>query len=210
MLKIARRRLCEPCVRGWWSERGLCLRSGLSLLGERCPGWLATDLSLAMEGDAAQSPLHFRVNVVFSSRCYGERQLATQPISSIQLEGITAGRAIANREWLVLVSRIHNQSALPHLVPDAVQAWEQIRERLSQALQNNMQTQQERRIQAVLGHPALRTIADRDGRAIVEVGELIVPQAVERAKRAGKLECLLGAAYRHIDRVSPPSEPPEY
>ncbi|MGB5900967.1 MAG: hypothetical protein WBD58_00805 [Geitlerinemataceae cyanobacterium] len=52
---------------------------------------------------------------------------------------------------------------------------------------------EERRIQNALGKPAHRTIVDRHGETILESGNIVTPEAIDRAKRAGILDILFSA-----------------
>jgi hypothetical protein len=52
---------------------------------------------------------------------------------------------------------------------------------------------EERRCQSALGQAVHRTIIDRNGEAILESGERVTPEALDRAKRSGILDILFSA-----------------
>ncbi len=58
-----------------------------------------------------------------------------------------------------------------------------------------------------LGYPVTRTICDRHGQVILEVGDLVTHQALHQAWEAGVLHVLLSALYRGSAAAPLPHRP---
>jgi uncharacterized protein YrrD len=72
---------------------------------------------------------------------------------------------------------------------------DRLRERLSENQQKARDESQERAIKRALGRPTTRVILDRDDDVILDTGELITNEAIERARQAGVLDILTSSVY---------------
>jgi len=63
-------------------------------------------------------------------------------------------------------------------------------------LNNNNYYWQDKKIRSILGYPVKRVICDRQGNIILNVGDIIGFQALERVKQADKLDYLFSSVYR--------------
>jgi uncharacterized protein YrrD len=61
---------------------------------------------------------------------------------------------------------------------------------------------EETRINAALGKPASRVVLDKQDNPILNVGDIITHEAVEKAREAGVLEVLLGSVYKKGPELS--------
>jgi uncharacterized protein YrrD len=77
----------------------------------------------------------------------------------------------------------------------AATLWERVKGSISATQERAAQEREERRIRYALGRPTSRVILDPQDNVILNVGELITHQAVERARAAGALDMLLGSVY---------------
>ena len=57
-------------------------------------------------------------------------------------------------------------------------------------------SQNNRKIKNILGHPVKRVICDKQGNIILDVGDLISFRALEQVKQANELDYLFGSVYR--------------
>lgn len=55
---------------------------------------------------------------------------------------------------------------------------------------------EDKKIRSILGYPVKRVICDRQGNIILNVGDIIGFQALERVKQADKLDYLFSSVYR--------------
>jgi uncharacterized protein YrrD len=69
------------------------------------------------------------------------------------------------------------------------------KERLAELQAQTKQAIEEYRIKRALGRPATRVILDQQDSVILNIGELITHQAIERARDAGVLDILLSSVY---------------
>lgn len=69
------------------------------------------------------------------------------------------------------------------------------REQVSDPNEGILSLEQQRLIQDILGYPVTEVIFDQKGDIILNIGDLITYQAVERAIKANVFETLLNAVY---------------
>lgn len=82
-------------------------------------------------------------------------------------------------------------------------AWSRVREKVSSTRQRVADEREEARIRGALGLPVTRVILDRDDHVILNTGELVTHEAVERAREADVLTSLLDSIYRTKPVFSP-------
>ena len=107
-------------------------------------------------------------------------------------ERVQSGSAIAGRQF---------QAGASQLQTEAATLWAACQR---QALKLQIEVQQfieNRRIQRALGRPVSRVILDQQDQVILNLGELITHQAIDRAREAGSLEILLGSVYSHTPEM---------
>jgi uncharacterized protein YrrD len=80
--------------------------------------------------------------------------------------------------------------------------WERMKGSLSATQERASQEAEERRIQYALGRPTNRVILDPQDNVILNVGEIITHQAIERAKSVGVLDMLLGSVYDKVPELA--------
>lgn len=73
--------------------------------------------------------------------------------------------------------------------------WSRVRSRVEEFRQRNAQQAESQRIKRALGRPATRVILDRQDQIILNVGELITHESIQRAREAGVLDVLLNSVY---------------
>jgi hypothetical protein len=115
------------------------------------------------------------------------RQGASQRLQRSN-EQFKQGTAIAGKQL---------QTGASQLQAEAATLWVDLRR---QAQKTQLQVQQfieNRRIQNALGRPVTRVILDEQDHVILNLGELITHQAIDRARAAGSLEILLESVYSH-------------
>jgi uncharacterized protein YrrD len=74
--------------------------------------------------------------------------------------------------------------------------WQDVKERAVDLKDKGDAELEERRIKGALGRPVNRVIFDQDDKVILNVGELITHEAVERSRQAGVLDVLLTSVYK--------------
>jgi uncharacterized protein YrrD len=77
----------------------------------------------------------------------------------------------------------------------ASDAWTKIKEKVSDMKEQTAQQIEEKRIQGALGRPVTRVILDRDDKIILNTGDLITNEAVEKARTSNMLDALLNSVY---------------
>lgn len=55
---------------------------------------------------------------------------------------------------------------------------------------------QDKKIKSILGHPVKRVICDKQGRIILDIGDIITFRALEQIKQANELDYLFSSVYR--------------
>lgn len=73
--------------------------------------------------------------------------------------------------------------------------WEEIKATVSDVQEQRAQAKEEQQIKDALGRPVTRVILDKQDDVILNVGELITHQAIERARQADVLSILLSSVY---------------
>jgi len=58
------------------------------------------------------------------------------------------------------------------------------------------QIQEDKQIKAILGYPVKRTVRDKEGNIILNVGDIISFRALEQVKQADVLDSLFRSVYR--------------
>jgi len=71
--------------------------------------------------------------------------------------------------------------------------WERVKDKVDEMRERTAHESEEQRVKRALGRPVNRTILDREDNVLLNVGELITHQAVDRARRAGVLDILLSS-----------------
>lgn len=82
-----------------------------------------------------------------------------------------------------------------NLKTGATNLWERIKSSVSATQESTAQEMEERRINYALGRPTTRVILDPQDHVILNVGEIITHQAVDRARETGTLDMLLSSVY---------------
>lgn len=77
----------------------------------------------------------------------------------------------------------------------ATTLWQRVKSKVSENQETLAAEAEERRIKYAVGRPVTRVILDTSDTVILNVGELITHQAVERARTAGVLDMLLSSVY---------------
>lgn len=70
------------------------------------------------------------------------------------------------------------------------------RETRARIVPSDHQSCPEQQLEFILGHPVKRTIVDSQGEVILDVGDLISYEAVEKAKKSQVIDVLLTSVYR--------------
>lgn len=73
--------------------------------------------------------------------------------------------------------------------------WKTLQESVIDVQQRSSQYIETRRIHRALGRPVTRVILDREDKVILNIGELITHEAIERARQANLLDILLSSVY---------------
>lgn len=55
---------------------------------------------------------------------------------------------------------------------------------------------QDKKIKSILGHPVKRVICDKQGKVILDIGDIITFRALEQIKQANELDYLFSSVYR--------------
>jgi sporulation protein YlmC with PRC-barrel domain len=71
--------------------------------------------------------------------------------------------------------------------------WERVKDRVDEMRERSTYESEEQSIKRALGRPVNRAILDRQDNVILNAGELITHQAIDRARRAGVLDILLSS-----------------
>ena len=130
-------------------------------------------------------------DVIERARRYGRED---ELLAAVGLTPAGAASAGAHHAAGVTGDRVREGTAE---VRDAVgTAWTRVRQAVGSMKDRALEQREESRIRGALGLPVTRVILDRDDRVILNTGELITHEAVERARGAGVLEALLDSAYR--------------
>ena len=85
----------------------------------------------------------------------------------------------------------------------ATNLWDRLKAKVSETQETAAQEAEEARIKRAIGRPTNRVILDRQDNVILNVGELITHQAVERARTAGVLDMLLSSVYEKDPELAP-------
>lgn len=89
-----------------------------------------------------------------------------------------------------------------HLGTAASDIWQTLQHKTTQISQDSQQWLELKRIHRALGRPTTRVILDRNDRVILDIGELITHNAIERSRQAGVLGILLSSAYIDKPQIS--------
>ena len=85
----------------------------------------------------------------------------------------------------------------------AANLWERVKTRVGETQQTMAEEAEERRIKNAVGRPVTRVILDPQDNVILNVGEIITHQAVERSRAVGVLDMLLSSVYDKDPEISP-------
>ena len=77
----------------------------------------------------------------------------------------------------------------------AANLWDKLKAKVGETQETAAQEAHEARIKNALGRPTTRVILDPQDNVILNVGELITHQAIERSRQAGVLDMLLSSVY---------------
>jgi sporulation protein YlmC with PRC-barrel domain len=80
--------------------------------------------------------------------------------------------------------------------------WGRVKERVSDLQERTAQEAEEAQIKHALGRPTDRVILDPQDNVILNVGELITHQAIDRARQVGVLDILLGSGYDKVPEIT--------
>ena len=80
--------------------------------------------------------------------------------------------------------------------------FEQVKQKAVDFKDQASQKVEDRRINGALGKPASRVVLAKDDTVILNVGDIITHEAVEKARMAGELEVLLGSVYRKAPELT--------
>lgn len=80
--------------------------------------------------------------------------------------------------------------------------WHTLQHKTTQISQDSQKWMELKRIHRALGRPTARVILDRNDRVILNIGELITHNAIERSRQAGVLDILLSSAYIDKPKLS--------
>lgn len=106
-------------------------------------------------------------------------------------EKVTAAKERAQAG--VSTARERSKSALDRFEVQAEDAWDKVRGRFSELRDEADVRVTERRIKAALGRPVNRVILDNEDNVILNTGELITNQAIQKAKEKRVLDMLLNS-----------------
>jgi len=116
------------------------------------------------------------------------RQAASSAGASVSAAASTAG--------------VQVQQGAQTVKESATNLWERLKAKVSETQETTAQEMEERRINRAIGRPTNRVILDPQDNVILNVGELITHQAVERARQAGVLNMLLSSVYEKDPEIS--------
>jgi len=85
----------------------------------------------------------------------------------------------------------------------ATSLWERVKAKVGETQETAAQEAEEYRIKRAIGRPTTRVILDPQDQVILNVGELITHQAVERARQFGVLDMLLSSVYDKDPELAP-------
>jgi uncharacterized protein YrrD len=85
----------------------------------------------------------------------------------------------------------------------AANLWERVKTKVGDTQQTMAEEAEERRIKNAVGRPVTRVILDPQDNVILNVGEIITHQAVERSRAVGVLDMLLSSVYDKDPEISP-------
>lgn len=119
------------------------------------------------------------------------RQGASQRLKRSN-ERFKQGTAIAGKQL---------QSGASQLQSEAATLWVALQRQAAKTQSQVQQFVENRRIQGALGRPVTRVILDEQDHVILNMGDLITHQAIDRAREAGSLEILLGSVYNHTPEL---------
>jgi uncharacterized protein YrrD len=128
--------------------------------------------------------------VIERSRTYNREQELMDAV------GLTAGEAARSSVGGVTgTASTTLREGTARASESASNLWQRAKEKVSELQERTSEQAEEQRIKNALGRPVSRVILDQQDNVILNVGELITHQAVERATRAGVLDILLSSVY---------------
>lgn len=80
--------------------------------------------------------------------------------------------------------------------------WQSVKEMASNASDRASQAVEEQRVKGAVGRPVTRVIFDREDQVILNTGDLITHESIERAREAGVLDVLLNSVYTEKPNLS--------
>lgn len=95
------------------------------------------------------------------------------------------------------------KDGLHDLKTQAQEFWQMVKERATDLKEKGDSELEERRIKGALGRPVNRVIFDRNDTVILNVGDLITHEAIDRARQAEVLDILLSSVYTQEPDLDP-------
>ena len=87
------------------------------------------------------------------------------------------------------------QEKTAELKEGATNLWENVKSKAGEYKDQATQKVEETRINRALGKPASRVVLDKNDHVLLNVGDIITHESIEKARAAGELEVLLGSVY---------------
>lgn len=94
------------------------------------------------------------------------------------------------------------QKSQPTAQSELESFWQSVKESASRLTGQASEAVEEQRIKGALGRPVTRVIFDRSDQVILNTGDLITNEAIDRARQAGVLDVLLNSVYTDKPRLS--------
>ena len=94
------------------------------------------------------------------------------------------------------------QDKATELKEGASSLWETVKGKAGEYKDQATQKIEETRINRALGKPASRVVLDKNDHVLLNVGDIITHESVEKARMAGELEVLLGSVYEKGPELS--------
>lgn len=86
--------------------------------------------------------------------------------------------------------------ALDNVTEKAASTWDKIKEQINEMKEQSSRSHEEKRIKEALGRPVTRVILDTNDNVILNTGDLITHEAIERAREHNMLDALLDSVYK--------------
>jgi len=135
--------------------------------------------------------------VINRSRTYHKE---SELLQAVGLTPTEAARTQADSTTQVASARL--REGTQQAKQSAGNLWERIKDKVSDIQERTAQEAHEARIKTALGRPVSRVILDPQDNVILNVGELITHQAIQRAEQVGALDILLSSVYDKDPEIS--------